>query len=154
MNDFGEVCYVVSKHETHNAVPLHKIHYIFCSKNGNVIMEVDNGFSYERKHVSAINIHQIDLFSQYIFEIYEHREHGKIIAKENLVPGKYYFKGNLIRCILEIIKNNWWDWTYDKIILGPKESWLPHYTSYDSIYRYFYDTVPPELKSEFSLGFI
>ena len=71
MNDFGEVCYVVSKHETHNAVPLHKIHYIFCSKNGNVIMEVDNGFSYERKHVSAINIHQIDLFSQYIFEIYE-----------------------------------------------------------------------------------
>ena len=111
-------CFVSSRHESFDQIPLHKIHFIYCNKNGKVMVEIDNGFSYSTKHFSQIIINNIVEFADYKFDIYEHQEFGKIIARENTVPGKTYYNDTLINCILEMIKNKWWNCSdYDNKII-------------------------------------
>ena len=102
-------CFVSSRHENFNQIPFHQIHYIYCNKNGKVMVEIDNGFSYSTKHFSQIIINNIVEFADYKFDIYEHQEFGKIIARENTAPRKTYYNDTLINCILEMIKNKWWN---------------------------------------------
>jgi len=101
--------FVSSRHENFNQIPFHQIHYIYCNKNGKLMVEIDNGFSYSTKHFSQIIINNIVEFADYKFDIYEHQEFGKIIARENTAPRKTYYNDTLINCILEMIKNKWWN---------------------------------------------
>ena len=101
-------CFVSSRHESFTNIPFHQIHYIYCNENGKLMIEIYNGFSYSITHFSHITINNIVEFTEYKFDIYEHQEFGKIIARENTAPGKAYFNDTLIICILEMIKNKWW----------------------------------------------
>ena len=85
------------------------IRYIFCSENGKIIIDLNDGINYIRKQLNFIIYKDYDYFKNFEFEIYEHKKHGKIIAKKNSAPGKEYYKGTLIDCLLKIKLENWWN---------------------------------------------
>ena len=83
MNKSDELpCYFRSKHEaTH--IPFQNIVYIFCSKNGKIIVHLNDKINYSRRQLSSIVINDDKYFANFKFEIYHHKELGKIISKEN-----------------------------------------------------------------------
>ena len=101
-------CFCKSRNDNVNVL-FTNIRYIFCSENGKIIIDLNDGINYLRKQLNFIIYKDYDYFKNFEFEIYEHKKHGKIIAKKNSAPGKEYYKGTLIDCLLKIKLENWWN---------------------------------------------